>query len=92
MRAAVSKMQWSRDVLLIAIKQLEMLYKQQQDPCLALIISRNYRLLHNQVQAVDEREQCLYKARLWQGQYKLARTSKSAAHFYDGKGLSYDSI
>jgi hypothetical protein len=92
MRAGVSKMQWSRDVLLIAIKQLEMLYKQQQDPCLALIISRNYRLLHSQVQAVDEREQCLDKARLWQGQYKPARTSKITALFYDGNGLSYDSI
>jgi len=92
MNAAVSQMQWSRDVLLIAIKQLEMLYKQQQDPCLALSISRNYRLLHNQIQAVDEREKCLDKARLWQGQYKSARTSKIAALFYDANGLSYDSI
>lgn len=81
MNAAVCQMQWSRDVLLIAIKQLEMLYKQRQDPCLALIISRNYRLLHNQIQAVDERKQCLDKARLWQGQYKPGRTSKIAAQF-----------
>jgi len=92
MNSAVSKIQWSRDVLLSAIKQLETLYKQQQDPCLALIISRNYRLLHNQVQAVDEREKCLDKARLWQGQYKPTRTSKIAALFYDANGLSYDSI
>lgn len=88
MRAAVSKIQWSRDVLLIAIKQLEMLYKQQQDPCLALMISRNYGLLYKQLQAVDEREKCLDKARLWQSQYKPARRSKIAALFYDDNGLS----
>lgn len=92
MKSAASKMKWSRDVLVSATKQLEMLYKQQQDPCLALLISRNYRLLHNQIQAVAEREKCLDKARLWQDQYKPTRTSKVAALFYGVNGLSYDSI
>jgi len=92
MRGAVSKIQWSRDVLLSAIKQLETLYQQQQDPCLALMISRNYRLLHKQIQAVDEREKCLDKAQAWQERYRPSRTSKTAALFYDVNDLSYDSI
>ena len=75
MKSAASKMKWSRDVLLSAIKQLESLHKQKQDPCLALLISRNYRLLHNQLQTLDEREKCLDKAKVWQGQYKPSRTS-----------------
>jgi hypothetical protein len=92
MSSAASKVKWSRDVLVTATKQLEMLYKQQQDPCLALMISRNYRLLHSQIHTIDEQEKCLENARLWQGQYKPSRTNKIAALFYGANSLSYDSI
>jgi hypothetical protein len=88
MSLSSSKMKWSRDVLVSATKQLEALYKQKQDPCLALLISRNYRLLHNQVQTLDERKQCLDKAQQWRGQYKPTRTSKIVGLL----GLSYSSI
>jgi hypothetical protein len=88
MSLSSSKMKWSRDVLVSATKQLEALYKQQQDPCLALLISRNYRLLHNQVQTLDERNKCLDKAQQWRGQYKPTRTSNIVGLL----GLSYNSI
>jgi hypothetical protein len=88
MKSAASKMKWSRDVLLSAIKQLEAMHKQNQDPCLALIISRNYRLLHNQLQTLDERKKCLDKAKVWQSQYKPSKANTVIGFF----GLSYDSI
>lgn len=85
-------MKWSRDVLVCAIKQLELLYKQKQDPCLALMISRNYRLLHKQLQTVTEQKNCLDKAQIWQGQYRPGRRDKLVGIFSDVNSLSCDGI
>jgi len=43
--SAVSQPEWRRECLLTANRQLEIIYQRKPTPCLALQISRNYRLL-----------------------------------------------
>ena len=92
MNVSAQKTSWNREVLLSANQQLELLYQQKQDPCLALMISRNYQLHHKQIQAVDERKKWLDKAQMWQQQYSSVGTKKMLGLFFDANNLSYDSI
>lgn len=45
--------EWQRDCLLAANRQLEQRYQQKPSACLALLISRNYRLLITQSERPD---------------------------------------
>ena len=75
---------WTRDLLISANNQLEGIYNQQHDPCVALLISRNYHLLLGQYKNRNERSEWQEKAKTWQSKYRQARTSKLFSLFYDG--------
>jgi len=81
------------DVLLSANHQLEQIYYQQHDPCLALHISRNYSLLHKQQDRNDyQQQQWRDKAKIWWQLYWMERAGKGLGLFYDENGLFYDNI
>lgn len=72
---------WGCDLLLSANHELEQLYIQQNNPCLALHISRNYHLL--QAQDVNSKHQKLWqeKAKLWWKLYCSKRSIKRVQFF-----------
>ena len=81
MNMPLSRPEWQRDCLLVAIKELVAYYQLSPSACLALQISRNYRLLITQ----DDR---LSIKTLWQSMRKVGGmftvvtgTSSSAQHF-----------
>jgi hypothetical protein len=81
-----------RDILLIANQQLEHLYIQQNTPCLALHISRNYHLLEEQDANAVQQNKWKQKAKMWWDLYWHASSKKGAGLFFDENGLFYDSI
>jgi len=92
MNVQVQNNSWNRDALLTANFQLKILYQQDRNPCLALMISRNYHLLLEQSHNPKERQDWRDKAKIWQKLYSKSRTNKSPGIFYDGSGWNYDSI
>ncbi len=92
MNAQVHKTMWNRDALLTANSQLKNLYQQDRNPCLALMISRNYHLLLDQSFSEKEHQDWRDKAKIWQKLYSKSRTGKNVGVFYDGNGLYYDSM
>ena len=62
-------------ILLSANQQLEMMYCQLHDPCLALHISRNYNLLLAQNESSNEQAVWHEKARLWWEVYWSKRSN-----------------
>jgi len=83
---------WSRDALLTANSQLKSLYQQDGNPCLALMISRNYHLLIEQTSSLKQRKDWIEKAKIWQKLYSKSRANKNMGAFYDGSGLYYDNV
>ncbi|MBL4638651.1 MAG: hypothetical protein JKY76_04745 [Proteobacteria bacterium] len=83
---------WIRDALLTANFQLQTLYQQDGNPCLALMISRNYHLLLDHSHSLKERQDWSDKATIWQKLYSKARINKNSNVFYDESGLYYDSV
>lgn len=79
------------DVLLSANHQLEQMYHNQHDPCLALYISRNYHLLQEQDTNINHQKQWQGKAKIWWKLYWGDRSSKGLGLFYDEHGLFSDS-
>lgn len=67
---------WRKDCLLAANQQLEYQYQQQPSPCLALQISRNYRLLLTQYDqpVIKQRWQVLSK-HWWQRYCQFRQTT-----------------
>lgn len=74
-------------LLLSANQQLEHMYCQRHDPCLALHISRNYHLLLAQNESSNEQAMWHEKAKLWWDVYCSKRSNKVLDLFYDGGGL-----
>lgn len=74
-------------LLLSANHELEQLYYQQHNPCLALHISRNYNLL--QKQEINRSHQKLWreKAKLWWKLYSSKRSEMKIGFFYDENEL-----
>lgn len=92
MNVQAQKTTWSRDTLLIANSQLKSLYQQDGNPCLALMISRNYHLLLEQSFDEKEHQDWCDKAKTWQKLYRKSLTIKNLGVFFDGNGLYYDSV
>jgi hypothetical protein len=86
-----SQSKWAREAILTANHQLEMAYQQQQDPCIALMISRNYQLIHDHYQSI-ETTTWLEKARIWLRHYQYAKNDQRVGRFYDATGFFYDTI
>lgn len=74
-------------LLLSANNQLEQLYYQQQDPCIALHISRNYNLLQEKSAHNKEHDLWQEKAKLWWQLYLNKRANNKMALFFDESGL-----
>ncbi|OUR64865.1 hypothetical protein A9Q79_06120 [Methylophaga sp. 42_25_T18] len=83
---------WSREALMTANFQLQTLYQQDGNPCLALMISRNYHLLLDQSHSLKEQKDWSDKAKIWQKLYSKSRINKIPNVFYDESGLYYDSV
>lgn len=77
------------DVLLTANHQLEQMYHDQHDPCLALHISRNYHLLEEQDSDVMHQQLWKNKAQIWWQLYWANRSNKGLGLFYDENGCYY---
>jgi len=54
-----------QEVLLMAIEYLKVQYESQQNPCIALLISRYYRLLANLNIAKNKRERYAKHSKSW---------------------------
>lgn len=77
------------DILLSANRELEQLYYEQYDPCLALHISRNYHLLEAQDGSVAQQKQWHEKATIWWELYwgERVNVNKGMAILYDHESL-----
>lgn len=84
--------QWNRDALLSANSQLNRVYQHDADPCIALMILRNYHLLLAQSSPSDEHQEWREKAKIWLQRYTGARANNNMGVFYDESGLFYDVI
>lgn len=75
MNAPLKRPDWRKECLLAANQQLERQYQQKPSACLALQISRNYRLLLTQYDQppIKQRWQSLSK-RWWQTYCQLRQT------------------
>ncbi len=73
-------------ILLSANQQLEQLYIQQNNPCLALYISRNYHLLEEQDSNTVQQKKWQQKAKIWWELYWQANSNKKLDLFYDKSG------
>lgn len=80
------RMQRDSDILLSANHQLERLYVQQKEPCLALHISRNYHLLEEHDSNAFQKNRWKQKAKIWWELYWQASSNKGLDLFYDKNG------
>lgn len=78
------------ELLLSANDQLEKMYYQEHDPCLALHISRNYHLLQKQDANNHHQQQWQEKAKTWWQLYWGERSNKSLGLFYDENDMFLD--
>lgn len=85
-------LRWNRDVLLSANAQLDLAYQQEADPCIALMILRNYHLLLAQSLSSDDGQEWRQKAKVWLQRYIGSRANSKLTVFYDESELYYDSI
>ena len=92
MNVQLQNTMWSREALLTANFQLQTLYQQDGNPCLALMIVRNYHLLLEQSHDLKERQDWSDKAKIWQKLYSKSRINIKPNVFYDDSGLYYDSV
>lgn len=74
-------------LLLSANQQLEHMYCQQHDACLALHLSRNYHLLLAQNESSNEQAMWYEKAKLWWDVYCSQRPNKGLDLFYEAGSL-----
>lgn len=77
------RMTRDNELLVSANNQLEQLYGQQHDPCLALHISRNYRLLQEQNSNSKHQKLWQEKAKLWWKLYRIRRLNKMPVFYID---------
>jgi hypothetical protein len=63
-------------LLMAAIEELEAVYIEAGDPCVALLISRNYHLLAQRLDNIDVRLVWMQQARYWWQQYLKHTTGK----------------
>jgi hypothetical protein len=76
MNAPLTRNTIEKRLLLAANEELETVYNQTDDPCVALLISRNYNLLTQQPEDIDLRIAWMQKAKYWWQQYLKQTTGK----------------
>ncbi len=65
-----------RDLILSANEQLEQIYFEQKNACIALSISRNYQILVDSYVDITNKNQWKMRAKLWWDLYRREKSSK----------------
>ena len=81
MNMPLSRPEWQRDCLLVAIKELVAYYQLSPSACLALQISRNYRLLITQDDGLSIKTLWQSYAKSWWDVYCRHRNLKQRTAF-----------
>jgi len=69
MSNSLTRPEWQQECLLAANHQLEKSYQQKPSACLALLISRNYRLLLTQSERSDSKRRWQQLSKRWWQNY-----------------------
>ena len=73
----------SYELLVAANHQLESVFQRQPEPCVALLISRNYNLLIQEQAQLTVRVNFMQKAKYWWQEYLKMSTGKRANMMFD---------
>jgi len=89
MNAPLQKFSVERKLLLAANEQLESVYLHHSDPCVALLISRNYNLLMQEQSDLMTRLNWMQKAKYWWQQYLKLSIGRRVSYV---SSLHYDDL
>lgn len=90
MNAPLRQSDWKSELLLAANCHLIRQYQQAPSACLALQISRNYRLLITQHEAINVKQGCKALSRLWWHRYCEYRTAQKSQRNRQGDRYGID--
>jgi len=83
MNAAVKSKTKSYELLIAANHQLESVFLKKPEPCVALLISRNYNLLLQEQVQLTIRFNFMQKAKYWWQEYLKMSTAKRSKVMFD---------
>ena len=83
MNAAVKSKTKSYELLIAANHQLESVFLKKPEPCVALLISRNYNLLLQEQVQLTIRFNFMQKAKYWWQEYLMMSTAKRSKVMFD---------
>ena len=83
MNAAVKSKTKSYELLIAANHQLESVFLKRPEPCVALLISRNYNLLLQEQAQLTIRLNFMQKAKYWWQKYLKMSTGKKSKVMFD---------
>jgi len=83
MNAAVKSKTKSYELLIAANHQLESVFLKKPEPCVALLISRNYNLLLQEQVQLTIRFNFMQKAKYWWQEYLKMSTTKRSKVMFD---------
>ena len=83
MNAAVKSKTKSYELLIAANHQLESVFLKKPEPCVALLISRNYNLLLQEQAQLTIRFNFMQKAKYWWQEYLMMSTAKRSKVMFD---------
>ena len=83
MNAAVKSKTKSYELLIAANHQLESVFLKKPEPCVALLISRNYSLLLQEQAQLTIRFNFMQKAKYWWQEYLKMSTAKRSKVMFD---------
>tara|TARA_B110000093_G_scaffold117628_1_gene125956 strand:+ start:2215 stop:2535 length:321 start_codon:yes stop_codon:yes gene_type:complete len=83
MNAAVKSKTKSYELLIAANHQLESVFLKKPEPCVALLISRNYNLLLQEQAQLTIRFNFMQKAKYWWQEYLKMSTAKRSKVMFD---------
>ena len=83
MNAAVKSKTKSYELLIAANHQLESVFLKNPEPCVALLISRNYNLLLQEQAQLTIRFNFMQKAKYWWQEYLKMSTTKRSKVMFD---------
>tara|TARA_B110000037_G_scaffold11942_1_gene12823 strand:- start:261 stop:572 length:312 start_codon:yes stop_codon:yes gene_type:complete len=83
MNAALKSKTRTYELLVAANNQLESVFLKKPEPCVALLISRNYNLLLQEQDQLTIRLNFMQKAKYWWQEYLKMSTGKSSKVMFD---------
>ena len=83
MNAAIESKTSSYELLVAANHQLESVFLKKPEPCVALLISRNYNLLLQEQAQLTIRLNFMQKAKYWWQKYLKMSTGKKSKVMFD---------